>query len=141
MRQKKMSLGPVLRRRRHQLALTQARVGSRVGCRANYIGYLESDVRHPSQKLLLKLARVLDLDAQELFLLANPQMREVVAPKAEVDVSTWDKFKANKRLHTRHGVTKAEIAALENLAALGPVRSERDFLFILQTIRQALTPE
>ena len=131
------SLGAILRRRRHQLRLTQADVAMRIGCRANYIGYLEAEKRRPSQKLLLKLAEALDLDPQELFLIANPVVRKVVTPENE-PASAWQRFKQNKGLHTRHGITPAEIQALERVALLGSVRSERDFLFILQTIRQAL---
>ena len=137
----KVTFGSVLRRRRHQLGQTQAQVAKKVGCRPNYIGYLESGARRPSQKLVFKLAKALDLDAQELFLLANPLVRDVVAPKAVTRASVWETFKANKGLHTRHGITNKELSALQSVAALGPVRSQRDFLFILQSIRQALTDE
>lgn len=137
----KVTFGSVLRRRRHQLAMTQAQVAKKVGCRPNYIGYLESGARRPSQKLVFRLAKALDLDAQEIFLLANPLVRDVVAPKVENRASVWENFKANKGLHTRHGITAKELNALGTVAALGPVRSQRDFLFVLQTIRQALTDE
>lgn len=130
-----------MRGRRRQLDLTQAQVAKKVGCRPNYIGYIESGQRRPSHKLLFRLARALDLDAQELFLTAFPGVREVVAPEAETRASAWENFRSNKRLHTRHGVTRAELSALEGVATLGPVRSQRDFLFILQTIRQALADE
>ncbi len=137
----KLTLGSVLKRRRRQLEMTQVEVASRAGCRPNYIGYLESGARRPSPALLLRLAKALDLDAQELFLIANPQVRQVVAPDRDVDRSAWDRFKGNRRLHTRHGITRGELSALEKVALLGPVQSQRDFLFILQTIRQALTAE
>ena len=141
LQRQRLSLGRVLRRRRRQLELTQAQVATKVGCRANYIGYLESGARRPSQKLLFKLARALDLDSHELFLLANPQVRDVVAAQSDTREPAWERFKANRRLHTRQGITAAELDALESVATLGPVRSQRDFLFILQTIRQALDDE
>lgn len=137
----KLTLGPALLRRRKQLGLTQAQVATKVGVRPNYIGYLEANARRPSPKVVIKLAKVLDLDPQELFFLANPQVRAVVEPRPLAQGSTWERFKKDKRLHTRHGVTRAELRALENVSALGSVRSERDFLFILQVIRQALTDE
>jgi len=137
----KVTFGSVLRRRRHQLGQTQATVAKKVGCRPNYIGYLESGARRPSQKLVFKLAKALDLDSQELFLLANPLVREVMTAKSEDRASVWENFKANKGLHTRHGITAKELGALQTVAALGPVRSQRDFLFVLQSIRQALTDE
>jgi transcriptional regulator with XRE-family HTH domain len=140
-REKTLSLGAVLKRRRRQLDLTQTQVAAKVGCRPNYIGYLETDVRHPSPAVVAKLAKALDLDHQELFFLANPQTRALIAPERPEPELAWERFKANRRLHTRHGITRAELGALERVAALGPVRSQRDFLFILQSIRQALSDD
>ena len=136
-----LTLGDVLLRRRKQLALTQAQVASRVRVRPNYIGYLESNARHPSDQVLQKWAKALDLDMQELFFLANPHMRAVVQPPQSMQGSAWERFKANKRMHTRQGITRKELSVLENVASMGAVRTQRDFLFILQVIRQALTEE
>lgn len=136
------NLGAVLRRRRRQLELTQQQVARRVGVRANYIGYLEREMRRPSTNVLVKLAKVLDLDREELFFMAHPQVREFIRTEApDPQESAWQSFRTNKRLHTRHGVTQAELKALQHVSALGPVRSARDYLFILQTIRQAIQDE
>ena len=136
------SLGLILRRRRRQLELTQQQVAQRVGVRANYVGYLERDMRRPSTAVLVKLAKVLDLDREELFFLANPQVRDFIHSEApDPQESAWDRFRTDKRLHTRHGVTHAELKALQHVSALGAVRSSRDYLFILQAIRQALQAE
>ena len=140
-RASKISLGLVLKRRRRQLELTQTQVAARVGCRPNYIGYLEADARHPRSQVVAKLAKALDLDQRELFFLANPQTRALIAPEHPQPEAAWERFKANRGLHARHGITRSELAALESVATLGDVRNERDFLFILQTIRQALTDE
>jgi len=133
------SLGNVLRRRRRQLEITQEEVARKAGVRANYIGYLERDLRRPSTPLLVKLAKALDLDQGELFFLAHPQVRALVhtngtAPRR----SAWEEFRADRRLQTRFHVTRGELKALECVARLGPARSPRDFLFVLQAIRQAL---
>lgn len=136
------SLGMILRRRRRQLELTQQQVARRVGVRANYVGYLERDMRRPSTAVLVTLAKVLDLDREELFFLANPQVRDFIHTEApDPQQSAWQSFRANKRLHTRHGITHAELKALQHVSALGAVRTSRDYLFILQAIRQALQPE
>jgi transcriptional regulator with XRE-family HTH domain len=136
------SLGMVLRRRRRQLELTQLQVARRVGVRANYVGYLERDMRRPSTPVLVKLAKVLDLDREELFFLANPQVRDFIHTEApDPQESAWEHFRGDKRLHTRHGITHAELKALQQVSSLGSVRSSRDYLFILQAIRQALQPE
>jgi transcriptional regulator with XRE-family HTH domain len=123
------------------LELTQAQVAAKVGCRANYIAYLESDARHPRPAMIAKLAKALDLDQRELFFMANPQTRALIAPERPQPESAWGRFRANRALHTRHGITGAELAALESIATLGPVQSQRDFLFVLQAIRQALLNE
>ncbi len=133
-----ISLGVVLRRRRYQLNLTQAQVAAKAGCRPNYIAYLESDTRRPSAEVIRKLGKALDLDARELFFLAHPQARAVIAPERPQPGSAWERFKANRGLHARHGITRSELRALEGVAALGQIRSERDLLFVLQVIRQAL---
>lgn len=134
------TFGGVLRQRRHVLGMTQANVAKMVGCRSNYIGYLESGARHPSQKLVFRLAKALDLDQQEMFLLANPAVREVVeGVKTPKDAT--QAFFANKGLHTRHGIASAELKALKAIAGVGRVRTERDFLHILGAIRMALTDE
>lgn len=133
------SLGAVLRSRRRQLELTQQQVARRVGVRANYIGYLERGMRRPSTAVLVKLAKVLDLDQEELFFLAHPQVRALIhADVPHPRASAWETFRANRRLHTRHGITRAELKALQHVASLGPARASRDYLFILQAIRQSL---
>jgi len=136
------SLGTILRRRRQQLELTQHQVARRVGVRANYVGYLERDMRRPSTAVLVKLAKVLDLDREELFFLANPLVRGFIHTAApDPQQSAWQSFRTNRRLHTRHSITHAELKALQQISTLGPVRSSRDYLFILQAIRQALQAE
>ncbi len=134
------TLGSVLRRRRRQLEITQQTIAQGVGVRANYIGYLERDLRKPSIDVLLKLAKVLDLDKEELFFLANPQLRTLITKNGVEPSATsaWELFRADKRLHTRHAITRAELKVLDHIASLGPVSSPRDYLFILQVIRQAL---
>jgi DNA-binding XRE family transcriptional regulator len=136
------TLGTIIRRRRRQLELTQDEVARRIGVRANYVGYLERDLRRPSTGVLAKLGKVLDLDREELFFLAHPQVRSFIHTEApHPSRSTWDQFRTNKRLHTRNGITQAELKVLHHVSALGQVRSSRDYLFILQAIRQALQDE
>jgi transcriptional regulator with XRE-family HTH domain len=136
------TLGMVLRRRRRQLGLTQLDVGGKANVGANYIGYMERDLRRPGAAVLAKLAKVLDLDREELFFLAHPDARDFIqAETPHPQQSAWESFRANRRLHTRHGISPAELKTLQAVAALGPVRATRDFLFILQAIRQALQDE
>ena len=54
------SFGHVIEDRRRELSLTQEMVAKKVGVKANYIGYLERSMRHPSQKVVEKLSSALD---------------------------------------------------------------------------------
>ena len=129
-------LGRALYERRRELNLSQVAVAKQVGCRPNYIGYLEIGVRHPSQDMVFRLAGVLHLDPHELLLLANPLLRGVTTKGGETE-SPWDEFRANKKLHSRHAISDGELKALNQIAMLGTVRHERDVLFILETMRRA----
>ena len=88
------SFGRVIEGRRRELGLTQETVAKKVGVRANYIGYLERGMRHPSQRVVEKLSTALKLDAQDLYLLANPRVRSLLgkARPATPSVSPWQQF-------------------------------------------------
>jgi hypothetical protein len=53
-------------------------------------------------------------------------------------VSAWDAFVRDENLRKIHDITEQEMAALSEVATMGDVRSPRDFVFILNPIRQAL---
>ena len=133
------TFGQVIRERRRQLDLTQEEVARRIKTSVPYIGHLESAKRHPSEKVVVRLAQVLGLDPRELFLLANPGTRALLSqqPRAE-ETSAWESFAKDENLRNLHHVTDEEMQTLSQVAMMGEVRSSRDFLFILNTIRQAL---
>src|SRR5579864_4101762 len=90
-KQKDRNFGQVIRDRRRQLDLTQQEVARRIKTSTPYVGHLESSKRHPSDKVLGRLATVLGLDRRELFLLANPQAAELLKPNVtESRKSVWD---------------------------------------------------
>ncbi len=53
---KERNFGQVLRERRRQLDLTQEEVARRIKTSTPYIGHLESAKRHPSDKIVTRLA-------------------------------------------------------------------------------------
>ena len=132
------SFGQVIRERRRQLDLTQEEVARRIGTSIPYITHLESAKRHPSEKVVVKLAEVLGLDPRELFFLANPGTKMLIsqAPVSK-EASMWDGFVKDHKLRKVHKITDKEMETLSHVAMMGDVRSPRDFLFILNTIRQA----
>jgi hypothetical protein len=104
-----------------------------------YIGHLETRKRHPSEKLVVKLAVVLGLDPRELFFLANPGTKALISREQKLNEdSAWDGFVKDQSLRQLHHITDQEMQTLSQIALLGEARSARDFLFILNTIRQAL---
>lgn len=128
-----------IRQRRRQLDMTQEEVARRVGISVPYIGHLESNRRHPSEKIVIKLAKVLGWDARELFLLANPATKLLVSQKPDsADPSAWDAFARDGNLRKVLNITDEEMETLSRVAMMGEVRSSRDFIFILNAIRQAL---
>jgi transcriptional regulator with XRE-family HTH domain len=136
---KERTFGLVIRERRRQLDLTQEEVARRVKTSTPYVGHLESGKRHPSDKIVTRLAEVLGLDRRELFFLANPRAQALLTPEAETAAdSAWDDFKKNDQIRRVHSISGDEMEMLSRVALLGDVRSARDFIYILNTVRHAV---
>jgi len=135
----KSSFGRMIRDRRRQLELTQDELARRIRTSTPYIGHIESDKRHPSDEILTRIADVLGFDRRELFFIANPNAKAMLTPKSEAsEVSAWDEFRTDEQLHQLHQINPRELDMLSQVAMMGEVRSSRDFIYILNTIRQSL---
>jgi transcriptional regulator with XRE-family HTH domain len=135
----KITLGQMIRDRRRQLELTQDELARRIRTSTPYIGHIESGKRHPSDEILTRMADVLGYDRRELFFVANPTTRAMLTPKAEpTDLSAWDEFRRDQQLHQLHQINTRELEMLSQVAMMGEVRSSRDFIYILNTIRQSM---
>jgi transcriptional regulator with XRE-family HTH domain len=131
--------GQMIRDRRRQLELTQEELARRILTSTPYIGHIESGKRHPSDEILTRLADVLSFDRRELFFVANPTTRAMLTPKPEpTECSAWDEFRNDQQLHLLHQINPRELEMLSQVAMMGDVRSSRDFIYILNTIRQSL---
>jgi transcriptional regulator with XRE-family HTH domain len=138
-RTKDRNFGQVIRERRRQLDLTQEEVARRIKTSTPYVGHLESGKRHPSDKIVTRLAEVLGLDRRELFFLANPRAQALLSPEPETPAnSAWEDFRKNDQLRRIHNITAEEMEMLGRVALMGDVRSPRDFLYILTTVRHAV---
>jgi transcriptional regulator with XRE-family HTH domain len=138
-RLKERSFGQVLRDRRRQLDLTQEEVARRIKTSTPYIGHLESAKRHPSDKIVTRLAEVLGLDRRELFFLANPRAMAILSPEPKADAKTaWEDFRKDEPLRRVHNISNDEMEMLARVALLGDVKSPRDFIYILNTVRHAV---
>ncbi len=133
------TFGQVIRQRRRQLDLTQEEVARKIKTSAPYVGLLETGKRHPSRQVIVKLANILGSDARDLFLSANPKVSSLVYEEPESELTpAWDAFVKDEKLRNIHNITGQEIEMLSRVAMMGQVRSPRDFIFILQAVRQAL---
>ncbi len=138
-RTKERTFGQLIRDRRRQLDLTLEEVARRIKTSTPYVGHLESSNRHPSDKIVTRIAEVLGLDRRELFFLANPRAQALLSPEIESAPDTaWDDFKKNDQLRRVHNITGDEMEMLSRVALLGDVRSSRDFIYILNTVRHAV---
>jgi len=144
---RKKTLGQVLKQQRTALDLTQRELALRLGVKASHIAYLEAGRRRPSLSLLGRLANVLGLQKEPLFLLAHPEARELIgaarepARRSDDRKQAWRSFVANKALLARHAVKPRELQVLSHVNLLGEVSAPRHFLFILNSIRQAVEEE
>src|SRR5579863_9767807 len=118
-RRRERTFGQVIRERRRQLDLTQQEVGRRIKTSTPYVGHLESGKRHPSNKVLSRLAEVLGLEQRDLFFLANPRAVELVSPKTPKRNSSWEQFRTDERVRKIHAITADEMDMLSRVALMG----------------------
>jgi transcriptional regulator with XRE-family HTH domain len=138
-RAKDPDFGEVIRRRRRELNLTQDEVASRIKTSTPYVGRLESGKRHPSEKIVARLAEVLGLDKRELFFLANPRAQTLLSAEPEkAESSAWEQFRKNDHLLRIHNVSNEEMELLSRVALLGEIHSPRDLIYVLNAVRHAV---
>lgn len=132
------SFGRVIEDRRRELSLTQEMVAKKVGVKANYIGYLERGMRHPSQKVVEKLSSALKLDSQDLYLLANPRVRTLLgkAKPATQGMSAWQKFLRDTAQQKKQGLSKAEQEALVQLVSAEKASSMTAIMKAVKALRK-----
>jgi transcriptional regulator with XRE-family HTH domain len=125
--------------RRRVLGLTRKEVASRIKASVSLVGYLESGERRPSNETVALLAKVLGFETQELFFLLRPPARKSVDLAARHRVpSAWEQFRNDHMLQQLHKISPDEMEVLSRVALLGQVRSAREFIYILNTVRLAI---
>jgi transcriptional regulator with XRE-family HTH domain len=130
----------VIRERRQQLDMRQEDLARLIKTSTPYIGHLEAAKRHPSEAVVRKLAHVLGLDPRELYLLANPGTEILISQQPPAKgASAWESFTNDRNLRKIYDITEQEMHVLSRIAMMGEVHSPRDFLFILNSIRQAFS--
>jgi transcriptional regulator with XRE-family HTH domain len=137
------TFGKVLKQARQSLGLSQQTLARKLGVRASHVGYLEQGRRRPSLRLLKSLADTLGVDKERLFLLSHPEAKDLIGHRARKlrDARTRNAFEelvADKAALVRNRVTSNELKVLSQITLLGSVLEPRDYLFILNSIRQAV---
>jgi hypothetical protein len=95
---------------------------------------------------LSRIADVLGLEKEPLFLLAHPEASSLLGTRREptervAPDRVWREFSGNKALLARHNVKPRELKVLSQVNLLGKITAPRHFLFILNAIRQAVEAE
>ena len=129
------SFGRIVEERRHELGLTQEMVAKKVNVKANYIGYLERGMRHPSQKVVEKLSTALKLDPQDLYLLANPKVRNLLGSSKGGSTSGLQQLLKDTAAQKQAGISNSERNAL---AQLDRANSAASAVKAVQALRSAL---
>ena len=135
------SFGEVILARRRELGLAPADVARLIKTSIRFIGQLEADERRASDRTVVKLAEALRLNRIELLFLANPEAQPLFQHRQAEASSTWKQFKQAVRLQRAHGVSRQELEMLAQVTLMGDVRSARDFVYILNTIRGVQSPQ
>jgi transcriptional regulator with XRE-family HTH domain len=144
---KKKTLGEVLKNQRGILGLTQRQLALKLNVKPSHVAYLEKDRRRPSLALLSRIADVLGLPKESLFVLAHPEASSLLgshretARRAQDPDQVWRDFTGNKAMLARHNVKPRELKVLSQVNLLGKITAPRHFLFILNAIRQAVEAE
>jgi len=142
---KNNDLGPLIKRQREGFRLTQRELASKLGVKASHVAYIEGGLRRPSLSLVRRLADTLGLNKQKLLLITYPEARFLITPpprpSAESREAAFRQFSGNRTMLSKHSVTPAELKILREVSMLGRVDAPRNFLFVLNAIRQAVADD
>ena len=136
------TFGLLVREHRQALGISQAELARRLGVNPAYISIIENNLRRPSLSLLQRMSDVLGVEGQALFLLSHPEAKVLLRTPAPSPASNrdeaWRSFTGDKTLLARHNIKPQELKVLSQIKKLGEIQYSRDFVYILNAIRQAL---
>ncbi len=135
------TFGDILFRRRKELAMTQSQVAQRIGVQPNYIVYLEKGERKPSDKTVRKVADALGIDKSDLYLSANPQVREFLQVNEHNQVDREQmpdgllELAADEELRGTMEITDEEIEMVGRVRLNGRVTTADQYMTLILTLR------
>jgi transcriptional regulator with XRE-family HTH domain len=135
------TFGLLVREQRQALGISQAELARRLSVKPAYISIIEKNLRRPSLSLLQRMSDVLGVEGQALFLLSHPEAKVLLRTPAPSPASNrdgeWRSFTEDKTLLARHNIGPQELKVLAQVRKLGEIQHSRDFVYILNAIRQA----
>ena len=135
------SFGTLLRGRRLSLGWTQSKLAQAIGVQPNYIVYLEKGSRRPSDKTVSRLAEALELDRGELYLAANPQIRDFLRFDEDRVVARdtlptgLKALRDDAATRARLGITDDEIAMCAGVHVNGHATEPEQYATFIQMAR------
>jgi hypothetical protein len=74
-----------------------------------------------------------------LSLLVRPRARAILDPTPAKPVrSAWEQFKNDRQVRRLYNISDEEMEMLSSVASLGEVRSPRQFIYVLNAVRQTM---
>jgi len=136
----KKTVGDIVKRARVEFGMSQRGLAAAVSVKGSHIAYIERGMRRPSLPLLRRLADTLQLNRRELLYSAYPEAEYLVGHHESASAKrtdAWQRFASNRPLLRRHNITRSELRVLKQVSLLERIACPRNFLFILNTIRQS----
>ena len=137
-----ITLGVRLKRYRRNSGLSQAEFARKLGLPQAAISLIEHDRRRPSPTLLRRMATILNVRADQLFLLSLPDAKLSAAARlgscGSANYAAWRAFTNNSTLLARYNVQPKELRVLADIRIIGRLHYPGDFLNILTAIRKVL---
>lgn len=135
------TFGSMVLRRRKELGMTQSDLAQKVGVQPNYIVYLEKGERKPSDRTVLRMADALGIDRADLYLAANPELRDFlkISDANEVQLAEMPSgLKAlaeDSVLREKLSITDAEIDAVQGVRMRGRVTTAAQYAALILNMR------
>ena len=110
-------------------------------CSSDLIVYLEKGERKPSDRTVLKMADAIGIDRADLYLAANPELREFlkINDTNEVQFTDWPTglrdLANDAALRARLNISDAEIETVSGLRMRGRVTTVEQFVTLILNLR------
>ena len=136
--------GEAIRKRRIEMQMTQYEVAQKLDVSQNFVTYLEKGQRKPTNDMIRRIAGVLSLSMDTLYMDAHPDLPEFLRyDKVEKKLfkqlpPALEKLKSDRALRSRHGITDEEVQQLATMRLRGEIKNAEDYVFLLMSIRQVL---